>query len=151
MLTNTMDITLLIESAMGLLALLVILIVFLAATSKSKVKKAIIKPKKAVPKKANTDLQHLVSILKDKKSSTQELKNALELIIKYHGTIHKKLGLRVHPDFDIYMDILFTICRHPNTSKDIIIKFDIDLEKKNPEYKPEINSALSRGLNSRGF
>jgi len=63
--------------------------------------------------------------------------------------LHEKLGLRTHPDFDTYMDILFTICRHPNTNKDIIIKFDKELSRLNPEYKKEINEAITKGLNSR--
>ena len=63
--------------------------------------------------------------------------------------MHKKLGLRAHPDFDIYMDILFTICRHPNANKDLIIKFDRELEELNSEYKKEINDAITKGLNSR--
>ena len=58
--------------------------------------------------------------------------------------------MRAHPDFDIYMDILFTICRHPNTTKNLILDFDKELERLNPEYKPEINNALAKGLNSRG-
>jgi hypothetical protein len=48
------------------------------------------------------------------------------------------------------MDILFAICRHPNTNKDIIINFDKELEHLNPEYKKEINEAIAKGLNSRG-
>jgi len=144
------DITLLVESGMGLLVILTILIYFFFFSSKKKkvVKKSI---KKEPQPKKNNDFKHLISIIKNKKSTTKELKEALELVIKYHGTIHKKLGLRTHPEFDIYMDIIFTICRHPNTSKDIIIMFDKELELKNPDYKPEINSALAKGLNSRGF
>lgn len=146
-----MDITLLIESATGLLVLLVILVFIMVFSVKpEKVTKEEHKEKTGL-KKQRTDLEYLRSILKKKSSSAQELQEALDLIIKYHGKIHTKLGLRTHPEFDIYMDIIFTICRHPNTNKDIIIKFDIELEKLNPEYISEINSALTRGLNSRGF
>jgi hypothetical protein len=72
------------------------------------------------------------------------------MILKYYGHIHEKLGIRSHPDFDIYMEILIIICRHPNTNKDIIIKFDKELTRLNPSYKAEINEALTKGLNSRG-
>jgi Na+-transporting methylmalonyl-CoA/oxaloacetate decarboxylase gamma subunit len=147
-----MDIGILIQSGMGLLALLILLVIFLVVTSraKEKSKKGVDKKSQnATPSKTNTDLAYLRSIIKKKDSTNQELKNALELIIKHHGTIHEKLGSRTHPDFDIYMDILFTICKHPNTSKEIILKFDKDLEEKNPTYKQEINSALSQGLNAR--
>ncbi len=145
-----MEITLLIKSAMGLLVILIILIyLFFFSSKKKKVVKKVVK-KESKPK-VNYDLEHLRSIIKSKKSTSKELKDALDLILKYHGTIHKKLGVRVHPDFDIYMDVLFTLCRHPNTNTSLIINFDKELEKLNPEYKPEINDALSKGLNSRGM
>lgn len=108
------------------------------------------KQKEEVPK-INTDLLHLLGIIKNRKSNTQALSEALVLVIKHHGRVHKKLGLRPHPDFDIYIDILFTICRHPNANKDMIITFDRDLQKLNPEYRQEINEAIAKGLNSRGF
>ncbi len=146
-----MELTLLLKSAAGLLSLLAILIFLLLQSSKKKrVKKAKKVQEIDTAQKQKTDLAHLKSVIKKRSSSTAELKEALELIIKYHGTIHKKLGQRAHSDFDTYMDILFTICRHPNTNKDIILKFDKDLERINPEYKPEINEAIAKGLNSRG-
>jgi len=145
-----MDITLLIQSVLGLLVLLVLLVAFMNLTPKSSVKKKPQKKTTSSHTKVNTDLVHLKSIIKRRKSTTKELKTALDLIIKHHGTIHKKLGQRAHPDFDIYMDILFTICRHPNTTKHLILDFDKELERLNPEYKPEINNAIAKGLNSRG-
>ncbi len=96
-----------------------------------------------------TDLESLRVVIKNKKTKKETLKEALDLVIKYHGTIHKKLGMRPHPDFDIYMDILFSICRHPNTNKNLIVGFDSALEKLNPEYKKDINEAIAKGLNSR--
>ncbi len=150
-----MELHLLAQSAAGLLLVLAILVILLFLASRGKKSKKKAQPKKMDSKrvvaKSPTDLKYLKSVIKRKKSTNEELKNALELIIKYHGTIHKKLGVRSHPDFDVYMDIIFTICRHPNTSTEIIINFDKDLERLNPEYKPEINNALSRGLNSRGM
>ena len=146
-----MELTVLIQSAMGLLVILSLLVFFLVISPKKK-KKKVQKEKKVVQKtKPKTDLNSLRDIVKDKKSTTQELKEALELVIKYHGTIHKKLGLRPHPESDIYMDMVFSICRHPNTNKDIILKFDKDLERLNPEYKKEINDFITKGLNSRGI
>ncbi len=58
--------------------------------------------------------------------------------------------MRAHPDFENYSEILFTISRHKHINKDILIKFDKELERRNPEYKKEINEALMKGLNSRG-
>lgn len=145
-----MEITLLLKSIMGLVVILAILIFLLFLSSKQK--KEDVAAKKATVtdrKDTNINLDHLRSIIKNKKSTTKELKEALELVIKHHGRVHEKLGLRAHPDFDIYMDILFTICRHPNTNKDIVIKFDKELGRLNPDYKKEINDAITKGLNSR--
>jgi len=150
-----MDIELIIQSIMGLVALLALLLFLLLLTSNSSAKKKALKKdtqaKEEITTKSkiSTDLESLREIIKDKNSTTLELKKALELIIEFHGTIHTKLGLRTHPDFDPYMDILFTICRHPNADKYIIINFDKELGRLNPEYKPEINDAITKGLTSR--
>ena len=147
-----MELTLLIQSGMGLLIILGFLVFFLVVSPKKK-EKQVRKAKKAVQERKARSIPNLTSlrdIVKNKKSTTKELKEALEAVIKYHATMHKKLGLRAHPESDIYMDIVFTICRHSNINKDIIVKFDKDLERLNPEYKKEINDALTKGLNSRG-
>ncbi|MEA3331392.1 MAG: hypothetical protein U9Q29_06835 [Campylobacterota bacterium] len=152
-----MEITLLIKSIMGLVVILGLLVflLFLPSRKKKKISVASKKVSKTSesPQKNRIEsgLNSLFAIIKDRKTTTLKLKEALDLVIKHHGVVHKKLGLRPHPDFDLYMDILFTICRHPNTSKDLIVKFDRELERLNPEYKKEINDAISKGLNSRGI
>jgi len=147
-----MEIMLLAKSIAGLVFLLGILMFLLLYIPKSK-KKRIYKPKKEVtPKeKEDTSLVALRKIIRNTHSTTQELKDALALVLKYHGDIHPKLGLRTHPDFDAYAEILFTIARHKNINKDIIIAFDQELEKRNPAYKKEIYETLMKGLNSRGM
>ena len=145
-----MDIVLLVKSGVGLLVLLAILIFFMISVPTAKKKKKA-KPVVPVSNKLNIDFDYLRAIIRNKKSTSQELKETLDLILKYHGTIHTKLGLRAHPDFDMYMDVILHICRHPNTNKDLILKFDKELVSKNPEYKVEINDSLTKGLNSRGF
>jgi hypothetical protein len=148
-----MDIVLLLKSIVGLVSILAILVILLFLTSsKKKSKKTTLSSKKVVTSaktSLDTDLASLIKVIKNKKTTTKELQNALDLVIKHHGTVHKKLGLRAHPDFDSYMQILFTICRHPNTNKDIVLKFDRELERLNPEYKQEINESITKGLNSR--
>ena len=148
-----MEITLIIKSFMGLVIVLAALMFLLFYSPNSKAKKAEKKLSKTVPdtKKPKTDLDSLRAIIKNKKTTSVELKEALDLVLKYYGNIHKKLGIRVHPDFDIYMEILIVICRHPNTNKNIIIDFDKELSKLNPQYKAEINDAITKGLNSRGI
>ena len=155
-----MEIELLIQSIMGLVAVLgvlIFLLLYAPAAQEKKPKKVTKSTPKSTSKYSSaesdnikTDLDSLRAIIKSKKSTSKELKSALDLVLKHHGHIHKKLGVRVHPDFDVYMDILFSICRHPNTNKNIIINFDKELERLNPEYKAEINDAITKGLNSRG-
>jgi len=143
-----MELTLLIQSAMGLLVVLGLLVFILILAPKSKKKevvKKVVQEQKVKPKK---DLEFLRTIIKNRKSTAEELKEALDLVLKYHGTIHKKLGLRPHPESQIYMDILFSVCRHPNANKDIIVNFDKKLGKLNPDYKKDLHDAMMRGLNS---
>ena len=147
-----MEITLLIKSIMGLvviLALLMFLFIYSHKEKKPKVKK-VIKKTTVSTKKESMDLISLSKVIKNKKSSSKELKDTLDLILKKYGHIHKKMGVRPHSDFDIYMEILIKICKHPNTNKNLIIDFDKELERLNPQYKKEINDAITKGLNSRG-
>ncbi len=146
-----MELTLLIKSFTGLVIILAGLMFLLFYSSKSKKVKN--KPiKKSINiKKQDTDLNSLREIIKNRKTTSKKLKEALDLVLKYHGQIHEKLGIRAHPDFDIYMEILIIICRHPNTNKNIIIDFDKKLAKLNPQYKSDINDAITKGLNSRGI
>ena len=145
-----MEVIPLVQTIFGLVVILGILI-FLLFLPIGKKKNVVTAKKVATPQNQSqkTDLMYLKSIVKNKKSTTQELKEALLLVIKHHGNIHPKLGVRPHPDFDVYMDFLFTICRHPNASKDIVISFDKDLCRLNPGYKKDINEAITKGLNSR--
>ncbi len=152
--SDIMEITLLVKSILGLVVILGLLIFLLLLPFRKKQQK-----KKQTSKvhttqkkqKEKPDLKSLHAVIKNKNSTEAELKEALELIIKYYGKVHKKLGLRAHPEFEIYRDILFKICRHPNTNKDLIVGFDRDLGRLNPEYKQEINEAITKGLNSRGM
>lgn len=148
-----MEADIVIEIVIGLVLALAALIFLLFLEPKGK------KSKLSGQQEAQSDGTHfdkaelysLMSIIKDRKTDSQKLSDTLELVIKHYGRVHKKLGLRPHPDFDLYTDILFTICRHPNATKDIILEFDRELTKLNPEYKKEINEAIAKGLNSRGL
>lgn len=147
-----MEITLLIKSIAGLIVFLAILLYFLLIPSQKK-KVQVVKKKNTLRDSSGamkTDKESLRAIIKNKETSAKELAQALDLILKHHGRIHKKLGERSHPEFDYYRDILFSICRHKNTNKDIIIAFDKKLEQLNPNYKKDINEAIAQGLNSRG-
>lgn len=145
-----MEITLLIQSIAGLvivLAFLLYLLLLPAKRAKQSEKKKVYEGTETV----NTDLNHLRAIIKNRHSSSKELSEAIGLVVKYHGTIHPKLGIRPHPDFDIYMEMIIHLCRHPHTNKEIILQFDRELNRLNPEYKQELNEAITKGLNSRGM
>ncbi len=145
-----MDITLLIQTIIGLVVILGILVLILVMPAKKKKQKKKIYTTKSKPVK-KTDLESLRYIIRNRVSTKEQLKQALDDVIKYHGSIPKKLGSRMNPLFDDYMEILIMICRHPNTDKDIIISFDKELSKRNPEYKMEINDSIKQGLDSRSI
>jgi len=145
-----MDITFLVQSLLGLISLLAVLMFFLLYTFKEKKKP---QPQEQTPEspKIDTSLPALRKIIRNPEATSEELADALQLVLKYHGTIHPKLGMRPHPDFDSYGDILFQIGRHKHINKDILLRFNKELEKNNPSYAKEIDDALMRGLNSRGI
>jgi hypothetical protein len=129
-----MDITLVIEIGVALTALLAILIFLFFSHIK---KRKIVSTKEKAPVQ---DLNSLIEIIKNKQTSTDDLKNTLDLILRDHGEIH---------DFNSYLDILYRITLHPNTNKDIIINFDKELSKRNPNYKEEISKSVTDALNFR--
>ena len=144
----------LIMAVLGLLIVLVVLI-FLIVKPNEEITKTIttklsIQEPVKETKTKEFDFESLRKIIKNKRSNAKQLEEALELIIKYHGNIHPRLGVRAHPDFDRYMDVLFTICRHKNATSKMIVKFDKELAGLNPDYVKEINDAIAKGLNSRG-
>ena len=147
-----MDITLLIKSIAalsGALGILILLYFYLSHANKPQKKKASKKIQHI--REVQPDLNTLLEIIKDKKSTTLELKEAVDLIVKYYGKIPKKLGMQTHQKFEIYSELLLTICHHPNTTKEIILKLDRELERLNPEYKMELEDSLTKGLDTRGL
>jgi hypothetical protein len=147
-----MEITALIKFGTLLIVILGVLIfIFFYSSKKKKVKsKKKQVQKSATPEVIKSDLNYLRSEIRKQKTTTKELKVLLDLVLKHHGVIHKKLGLRPHPDFDAYSEIMIVLCRHAHTNKNLILNFDRELRRLNPEYAKEINEALTKGLNSRG-
>ncbi len=145
-----MEINFLLELIIGLVIILALLLYFLLYTPKKKKKQVLKKPQPSKRASIPT-LKALVAIIKDKKTTTEELSDTIDSILKHYGTIHPKLGVRIHPDFKIYGAIMLRICHHPNTNKKIILKFDKELRVKNPAYTQEINDFLTKGLDTRGM
>lgn len=142
-----MEITLLLQSGLALVFVLGFLIFLLLLARKKRVPQSVNEVK--VVNEPVVDLESLKAIIEHKRTTSKELQEALDLVLKHYGVIPNKIGVLYHHDFQIYMDILFSICIHPNTNKKIILGFDKELERLNPEYKVEINEAITRGLNSR--
>ena len=150
-----MDIELIIKSVVGLIVLLTLLvIVFILPARAKKKKKAQAKKsvKKAVEEKEKVlPFDELRAIVRRKSSTTEDLQKAVDQIVEHYSKIHPKMGLRSHPDFDKYVDLIVHLVRHRNTNKDLILKLDRALVKNNPDYKAELNDTLTKALNSRGI
>ncbi|QOP42501.1 hypothetical protein FJR45_00430 [Sulfurimonas sediminis] len=147
-----MDIALLIKSLAalsGALGLLILLYLYFFHAKKTK-KKGVLKKHLHV-REAKPDFNTLLEVIKDKKATTSELREAVDLLLKYYGKIPKKLGLRAHPEFEKYSELILRICHHPNVTKDIILKLDKELHRRNPEYALELDDSLTKGLDTRGF
>ena len=150
----TMNTLYIIASIFGLFIILVIVVFFIIRSTRDdsdiKTDTTVKNVEVAIQKsKMPHDLESLKKIIRNKKSSAIQLSEALDLIIKYHGEIHPKLGIRAHPEFDNYMEIIIRLCRHPRADSKMVVKFDKELRAKNPDYEKDINDAITKGLNSR--
>ncbi len=151
-----MDIELVIKSVVGLVVILAILImVFLLpmklGSKKESPKTKHQKPKPDKPQEQKLTFEQIRSIIKNKNSSSEDLALAVDQLVKHYATITPKMGIRSHPDFDKYVEIMMYLVRHRNTNKDLILKLDKALTKNNPQYRAELNDTLTKALNSRGI
>ena len=147
-----MDITLLIKSIAalsGALGILVLFYFYFLHANKEQKRKTSKKPVHI--REVKPDLNMLLEVIKDRQATTEELKEAVDLILQYYGKIPKKLGMRAHPEFEIYSELLLRIAHHPHVNKDIIIKLDKELHRLNPEYSLELDDSLTKGLDTRGI
>lgn len=142
---------------LGLLIVLVVIVFIIikmsspeerASKKQKKIQEIVITPSVPAEKKPH-DLESLKKVIKNKRSTSHDLQEALDMIIKYYGEIHPKLGIRAHPDFDHYMEIIIRLCRHPKATSKMVVKFDKELREKNPDYERDINEVMAKGLNSR--
>ena len=145
-----MDLSVLINSFLGLIALLAILFIFLFYSPSKKQASPKKKSQSQSSAKKELTFDELRAVIRDRSSSKKELQDAIDQILKKHGKIHPKMGIRVHPDFDIYMTIILNLCRHPQVDSKMILQFDKELAQKNPDYKKEISGSTTKGVNSRG-
>lgn len=138
-----------------IMILLLILLIPLVGTlvfpkkDKQKPKSKPAAPSQGARKKGPRSFDELRKAIKNKESSTADLKEALNELLLHYGKIPDKLGARSHPDFDYYREVLFSACRHRNIDKDTLLEFDKGLRQKNPQYSPQIDEAIKGGLESR--
>jgi len=99
----------------------------------------------------NLSFEDISKVFASKTSSKQDLLDAIENLIRYHGRIHAKMGDLAHPDFKKYSDLIMTMCSNPQADKDTIVALDKKLRIKNPKYGLDIDEAVNKGLAARGF
>ncbi|UCN00392.1 hypothetical protein LCX93_00315 [Sulfurimonas sp. SWIR-19] len=147
-----MDIILLIKSLAalsGALGILVLLYFYFSDAKKPRKRNTAKKPLHI--REVKPDFEMLLKVIKDKKATTEELNEAVNLLLKYYEKIPQKLGMRAHPEFEKYSELILRICHHPNVTKDIILKLDKELHRHNPAYALELDDSLTKGLDTRGF
>lgn len=142
-----MDLFFIIKALVGLIFLLGILVsLLLYKPSKQRKKEKVQETEK---KDSDYTFEELIRFIRNRETSADKLQWALNMIVKYYGTIEPKKNGQVSDDFYHYSEIIIRICRHPNTSKSIIISFDKAMRELNPSYAKELNDSLTKGLNSR--
>lgn len=129
----------LIITAGGLILLLISLVFLYVWLGKSKkiVKKSVVAEKKI------ENFQTFINIIKDAKSSKQELTRAVDMIVKDYYIISKDSESK-------YLNLIFLICIHPETDSQLVLKLEKNIREKNPKHAKEIEKALARGLAARG-
>jgi len=132
------------------LIVLILAVVLVLMRSTGRRSDSMAKPKKEV-KRAVHSFEELSAIIKAKGSSAAELQEAIDELLDRHGHITDKLGIRPHPDLDRYVEVIFAVCRHRHTSKELVLSLDKGLSRLNPTYRLEIDNAVQTALSSRGM
>jgi len=152
-----MEIEFIIKSVAVLLVLLFLLILFfvlpkkrksLKRTNKKKKKERVYNAHQVKKEDKVLTFDELRAIVRKRSSTTIELEKVVDQVIKNYNKIPPKRGIRSHPEFDKYIDLMMHLVRHRNTNKHLILKLDRALIDANPEYKVELNDTLSKALNS---
>lgn len=95
--------------------------------------------------------EQITSIFMNQKSEKEDLKEAIEQLVRYHGKIKPKLGDLPHPDFNRYLTLIVALSKHPQADADIIISLYHKLSAKNPKYNLNIDEATNKGIAARGM
>lgn len=125
----------LILTIVGLLFILILLVALYVWSSKSK-------PTSNDPKHIET-FESLSEIIKNRASSSRELHHAVDVILNRFGTMTSHT-------IGKYKALLETLCVHPHTNSQLILRFEKTLRTNNPNYSHDIEQSLARGLAARG-
>ncbi len=125
----------LILTIVGLLFILILLVALYVWNSKSK-------PVANDPKHIET-FESLSDIIKNRSSSSRELHHAVDVILNRFGTMTSHT-------IGKYKALLETLCVHPHTNSQLILRFEKTLRTNNPNYSHDIEQSLARGLAARG-
>ncbi len=95
--------------------------------------------------------EDITYIFASSSSTKEDFIEAIEQLIRYHGKIQAKLGDLAHPDFKRYETAIITLCKNTQSDKDVILALNQKLRALNAKYAYEIDEAVSKGIEGRGF
>jgi len=121
-----------------------------------KVEKVLPVKKKAVQKREidktkPLSFEDITTIFGSSLSSKEDFLEAIEQLIRHHGKIQAKLGDLPHPDFKRYQALIITLCKNRQADKDVIVALNQKLRALNMKYGYEIDEAVVKGIEGRGF
>ncbi len=140
-----MDIVLVVQSLIGLIVFLGILIFLLLYNPKKKSAKQ----KAPVEDVKYRSFESLSNVIRNRKATTEELDLAVEEILENYADITPKVGANLHEDFYKYSELIIRLARHPYTTKDVLLKLERGLVEYNPQYKKDLSDALTQGIKAR--
>jgi len=107
--------------------------------------------KQEIDKTKPLSFEDIRSIFGSSDSSKEDFIEAIEQLIRHHGKIQAKLGDLVHPDFKRYQALIITLCKNRQADKDVIVSLNQKLRALNTKYGYEIDEAVNKGIEGRGF
>ncbi len=152
--SGTTLVTLLIILLLLLIPLLLSYLIFPAdSNAEAAQRKQVVKidEKPVIDKNKTLSFEEIKILFSHKHSNKNELKEAIEQLVRHHGKIHAKLGDLAHPDFKRYLELIISLCKNPQADKELILSLDQKLRVKNPKYGLEIDEAVNKGIAARGF
>jgi ABC-type multidrug transport system fused ATPase/permease subunit len=96
----------------------------------------------AEQKAKEMSVEEVERIFKSPHSSRSKLNDALNYMIEHHVVIPGG-------EFNRYENLIKSLCKHRNTDKTLVLKFDRALNKANQGHKKSLAKVLKSALNAR--